>query len=266
VASNILLDLDEKYFRQLPPQALIDGLNSMANSKYSVATATASSIAKKFPLENLPENLQEFVRRNTSTHVSTVATDRVVLYALQEATTSVVSRDKLPFPNSAIFSLLFVPIFGSIWGKFMWEISSTSNPLYRKLKSVYGADQTEPLRKRFVATRRIGLALFVLLECDLLASMLPSLLSGREIPFIGAPLQTEWKDQQLTVLYPTLQTGLFTLISIGLINKYRFVMIPLVCATLINHHDLLVKYGLVSEYVVDTPKRVLKNFLSGKIN
>jgi len=279
IAAEILLQYDDNKLSGLIKTASgTKGLISMSHSKNALAIATLSKIASRLPaseISKFPPEISNILQQNRSTDGFSRIGDKSLKNTL-EAVTQYDPRQPLvnpPRPTANLLSILIESLFGSFWGRMMWGISSRYNPKLRELTNIHGEAEIKPFRERFTATRRIGLCLFLLLSFDLFASYYFQFLCGREFYFgnnVMLRSKKEWKEGELTTLYPIAQTGIFTAITVALIHSYRFVMVPLLITCAYNHRDLIKQISgfeenigkPVNAYRSDARKILTDNILS----
>jgi len=236
----------------------------MTKSKNALVIATTAKLASRLPQSELSRFAEEFsavLRENRDTPTYAQINDSVIRVNSRSAT-HFNPKDPLicpPRPTASLLSNLAVSVFGYFWGKTMWGISSRSNSQFREMMHNYGKENAGKLREKFICSRRIGLSLFLLLSGDLLASYYFQYLNGTEFYF-GKNRETlrskkEIKEGELTTIYPVVQTGVFTLITIFLIHSYRFVMVPLLVACAYNHYDVFKHIPGAEEYIIQPYKQ-----------
>jgi len=259
VAAQILLNLDSKYLIPLlQSKQISEGLVAMAKSNNATAIAMAAKLASKIPpakLQKLPE-ISTIVNSNLSTESSSRTNDALVLAGVRHVA-PVVSRDLTihpPSPTATPFSILTQSLFGFFWSGFMWRVSISLNSEYRKLKKLQDPAVLNPFREKFLQSRRVGLSLFVLLTADLISSYFLQLLAGKEFHLgegITLRRRKEYYGKSLTTVYPVIQSGVFTLVTIAMIQRYRFVMVPILLALSWNHFDLIKSFPFVHDYIAE---------------
>eukprot|EP01125_Pyxidicula_operculata_P018536 TRINITY_DN6589_c0_g1_i1.p1 TRINITY_DN6589_c0_g1~~TRINITY_DN6589_c0_g1_i1.p1 ORF type:complete len:505 (+),score=111.27 TRINITY_DN6589_c0_g1_i1:40-1554(+) len=164
--------------------------------------------------------------------------------------------------DATLGSILVASVLGGIWGKYLWSASSRVT-LRRSLEQIvpgYDAEVAEKYRRQFVKGRYIGRSLFALFLFDYVASHVLQHLYGAPNT-IGQldqllPTSTSSSSGSTSRRNDTLidecknfdkywvlaQIAAFSLGSLYLIQKKRFVFVPIVLTGIYNNRDLVERH------------------------
>jgi len=259
VAAHILTKF--KNTDGIDKKKLVKGISSLTASSNPLALATAAHLA---PLveDALPEDLRKTLQKVNTSHlvgeIFKLGMDSVPEYD---------EHKTLPQPTGPaanLFNILGISMLSGIWGYFMWKGASKFSSGYKGLKRDYPKEEVKQLRQQFLQNKAVGRGVFALLLFDYLASLGLQYTSGDSLTFnsysnIKTP--SDWKDTSIPMssAYPMVQTSLFALGLLILIQRQRFVFLPMLLAGAHYNRDLLNRFEVTrpaSEFLESGVKEV----------
>jgi len=215
----------------------------MVLSGNPIAMATAAELYRK--IENFKDDdktSEIFKKLNESRFQNQAITDiGLKLIPEPQKTKSNLKAD--------ILTTLGFSTFAAVYGKIMWTIRSAITPTYYQLAKI-DREKASQKRKLFLRERIIGRSVFTLLFFDLMASTFMRYASSEDISFIGdypVRIPPEYRYQYpLSSLYPIIQTSIFLIGALWIIQQHRFVALPLILSGCYYNQDLLEQYGVIT--------------------
>jgi len=223
---------------RLATTGVVDALNRLKNSANPVAKLAAANLYSSL--------LQSENGRNAVARIAMQQNELVLLTnetagaALNAAILSIIPREPTssnpvlnPWTTSEVLlRAVAFGVFGSVWGQIRWWIYARRNGLYG------------PELKRFLRKRKTGRYVFTLMALDILAQALmmwPK--EGVIVPLISnEPIHFPNLGVPQTTAVPIGEAGLITLLSLWSIRTQRYVVLPMLLASLQSHWDTIDKY------------------------